>query len=254
MLVLLFSFDCTSDYLLNHDMQDKSRGDALEGGYGSAGPIRRTRHKAVVPSSSRRPAYTPSPLNVPAQKQSSDLPEGFLPVFTKSLEPEKTGSTPKFHSVDDQPQGSGVTLPTVPMHTSLMARKILEHINRNPPTPQQKSAELKLATKWKNPESSVNVNGVMSNENNGFLKLKDANPYKYDGRDGNLGSSHVDRESADKSVNANNVTSLRSGFNSGNSLLKIGNDTRSLQNTNGAQKFPTKSAEEVLNHLMGVQT
>ncbi|KAI9117116.1 hypothetical protein K1719_011282 [Acacia pycnantha] len=263
-------------------LQDKSRGDALEGGYGSVGPIRRVRHKAGTQSSSRRPAYTPSPLNGPALKEGSGVHEGFLPAFTKSLEPDKTGFSHKFHSVDNKPQGSGVTLPTVHTHTSLMARRILEHIDRNPPTPQQKSAELKLATKWKNPESSVNANGVLSNENNGFLKLKEANPYKYDGHDGkksilneNQGSSHVDRESADKSINVNNVmplrsginvgnsflkigndtrslqntnvnnvTPLRSGINVGNSFLKIGNDTRSLQNTNGAQHFPRKSTEE----------
>ncbi|KAK4257398.1 hypothetical protein QN277_006991 [Acacia crassicarpa] len=233
-------------------LQDKSRGDALEeGGYGSIGPIRRIRHKAGTQSSSRRPAYTPSPLNGPAPKEGSGVHEGFLPAFTKSLEPDKTGSTHKFHSVDKKPQGSGVTFPTVHTHTSLMARRILEHIDRNPPTPQQKSAELKLATKWKNPESSVNANGVLSNENNGFLKLKDANPYKNDGHDGkksilneNQGSSHVDSESADKSINVNNVTPLRSGINVGNSFLKIGNDTRSLQNTNDAQHFPRKSTEE----------
>lgn len=232
-------------------LQDKSRVDAFEGGYGSVGPIRRIRHKAGAQSSSRRPAYTPSPLNGPARRESSDVHEGFLPAFTKNLEPDKTGDTHKFHSLDNKPQGSGVALPTVHMHTSLMARRILEHIDRNPPTPQQKSAELNLATKWKNPESSVNANGVLSNENNGFLKLKDANSYKYDGYDGKKstlneiqGSSHVDSLSADKSINVNNATSLPSGINVGSSFLKIGSDARSLQNTNGAQNFPTKSTEE----------
>ncbi|XP_054820773.1 uncharacterized protein LOC129319718 [Prosopis cineraria] len=209
------------------------------------------RHKAGAQSSSRRPAYTPSPLNGPARRESSDVHEGFLPAFTKNLEPDKTGDTHKFHSLDNKPQGSGVALPTVHMHTSLMARRILEHIDRNPPTPQQKSAELNLATKWKNPESSVNANGVLSNENNGFLKLKDANSYKYDGYDGKKstlneiqGSSHVDSLSADKSINVNNATSLPSGINVGSSFLKIGSDARSLQNTNGAQNFPMKSTEE----------
>ncbi|XP_028753908.1 LOW QUALITY PROTEIN: nuclear pore complex protein NUP1 [Neltuma alba] len=232
-------------------LQDKSRGDALEGGYGSVGPIRRIRHKTGVESSSRRPAYTPSPLNVSGQKESSDVREGFLPAFTKSLEPDKTGYTHKFHSLDNKPEGSGVALPTVHMHTSLMARRILEHIDRNPPTPQQKSAELKLATKWKNPESSDNVNGVLSNENNGLLKLKQADPYKHDGCDGkksilneNQGNSHADRESADKSINVNNAMALPSGINADNSFLKIGNDTRSLQDANGAKKFSVKSTEE----------
>ncbi|MCI82308.1 nucleoporin-like protein, partial [Trifolium medium] len=55
-----------------------------------------------------------------------------------------------------KPLGFERSVPTVHMHTSLMAKKILEHIDRSIPTPKEKSAELKLATKWKNPESSVN--------------------------------------------------------------------------------------------------
>ncbi|CAN1215994.1 hypothetical protein LINPERPRIM_LOCUS463 [Linum perenne] len=49
---------------------------------------------------------------------------------------------------------SEVTVTTVPSHSSQIARKILEHLDRNPATPKEKSAELKLATSWKNPEYS----------------------------------------------------------------------------------------------------
>lgn len=206
--------------------------------------------------SSRRPAYTASP-NGPSQKESSDVHEGFLPVVTKSLEPGGTSYTHKFNSIDDnKQQGIGVGVPTVHMHTSLMARKILEHIDRNPPTPKEKSAELKLATKWKNPESSVDVNTDLSNGHIGFLKLKYV--HGLDGkqstlRNGDQGNSHVDRGSSDKSINVNNVTPLASGMNAGSSFLRIGNDTSTLQNPNGSQNFPIKSTAEVLNQFNGHQ-
>ncbi|KAF7806397.1 nuclear pore complex protein NUP1 [Senna tora] len=227
--------------------QEKSRGDVLEGGYGSVGPIRRIRHKIGAQSSSRSSAYTPLSLNGASQKESSDVHEGFLPTVAKSLEPNRNSFPHKFRSLD-KPQGTGMGVPTVHMHTSLMARKILEHIDRNPPTPKEKSTELKLATKWKNPESPDDAD-VLPNENNGFLKLKDVGPSKYDGldgkksvlRNGDQGNSHVEKESTVKSFNFNYITP---GTNAGSSFLKTGNDARTSQNHNGSQIFPMKSTQE----------
>lgn len=260
-LVFQFVFSLfTSNWFPNYkNIQDKSRSHALQGGYGSVGPIRRVRHKFGTQFSTRNPAYTPLSLNGPSQKETSDVHEGFLPAVTKSLEPDGNSSIHKFFSKDNKPQGTETGVPTVHMHTSLMARKILEHIDRNPATPREKSAELRLATKWKNPESTVDVNTVLSNENTGFLKSKDVGPDKYNWLDGNKsnlrnedqGNSLVGRESTDKSTNVNNVTPLASGMNIGSSFLRTGNDAWTSQNLNGSQNFPIKSTEEVHNQSHG---
>ena len=236
--------------------QDKPRGDVLEGGFGSVGPIRRERHKVGAQSSSRRPSYFNSSSGGPSQRESSDVHEDVMP--RQSLETFGTSGSSKFHSSDNKSQGSELGVPTVHMHTSLMARKILEHIDRNPPTPKEKCAELKLATKWKNPDSSFDVGTILSNENNSLVKFKDVG-YKYNGLDGkkstprNEGSerSNVDclPKLLDKSVNARNEGSLASDMNVGRSILGLGNDARTSQNS---LNFSMKSSEEVLNILISI--
>ncbi|KAI4344141.1 hypothetical protein L6164_011407 [Bauhinia variegata] len=234
--------------------QDKSRGDALEGGHGSFGPIRRIKHnKDGGQSSSRRPTHFHSSLKDPSQGESSDVHEGFIPSVTTSQEPDGTSSTYKFHSLDNKLQGSEAVVPTVHMHTSLMARKILEHIDRNPPTPGEKSAELKLATKWKNAESSVDFSTVLSNDRNYLLKSKDIGPYKYDGLDGknstlNEGQGKHDfdkpKESTDMYINVRNEELLASDTKVDNNILRLGSNARILQNSGGSRIFPMKSTDE----------
>ncbi|TKY73162.1 Nuclear pore complex protein NUP1 [Spatholobus suberectus] len=226
-------------------LQDKSKVGASESGYGSVGPIRRTRHKVGAQSSSRRPAY--SSLNGPSQRENSGVFEGFTPV-AKSIEPVGTSCTHK-------PQGSEVGVPTVHKHTSLMAKKILDHIDRNIPTPKEKSVELKLAAKWKNPESSIDFSTVLSNEDNGLLKLNDFSPHKYDGLEGKKstlrnegkGNYHVDvqpKESTDKSINVRKEGTLASDVNVYSSILRLGNNVSTMQNFGGLQIFSMKPSKE----------
>lgn len=56
--------------------------------------------------------------------------------------------------------------PTVPRHSSQIARTILDHLERTQATPKDKSAELKLATSWRFPQSSKAVEQSSSNINN----------------------------------------------------------------------------------------
>ncbi|KAF8113446.1 hypothetical protein N665_0050s0094 [Sinapis alba] len=56
--------------------------------------------------------------------------------------------------------------PTVPRHSSQIARTILDHLERTQATPKDKSAELKLATSWRFPQSSKTVEQSSSNINN----------------------------------------------------------------------------------------
>ncbi|CAH8285969.1 unnamed protein product [Eruca vesicaria subsp. sativa] len=67
--------------------------------------------------------------------------------------------------------------PTVPRHSSQIARTILDHLERTQPTPKDKSAELKLATSWRFPQSSKTVEQSISNINN----VKKDGPAKVNG-------------------------------------------------------------------------
>ncbi|KAF8047313.1 hypothetical protein N665_3100s0002 [Sinapis alba] len=76
--------------------------------------------------------------------------------------------------------GLEVGTPTVPRHSSQIARTILDHLERTQPTPKDKSAELKLATSWRYPQSSRTVEQSSSNINNvkkdGSAKLNEDIP------------------------------------------------------------------------------
>ncbi|KAL2340462.1 hypothetical protein Fmac_008402 [Flemingia macrophylla] len=225
------------------NLQDKSNVGPSESGNGSFGPIRWTRHKSGA-QSSRRPTY--SSLNGPSQRESSGVVEFFAPV-AKSIEPVGTSSNHK-------PKSFQVGDPTVHMHTSLMAKKILDHINRNIPTPKEKSAELKLATKWKNPESSIDFSTILSNEDNGLLKSNDVSPHKYDGFEGKKSTLlnedkakyHVDmqpKENTDKSINVRKEGTLASDGNVYSSIPGFCNIS-TTQNFGGSQIFSAKSSKE----------
>ncbi|KAF5741995.1 Dedicator of cytokinesis protein 6 putative isoform 2 [Tripterygium wilfordii] len=51
-----------------------------------------------------------------------------------------------------------------------MAKKILEHLDRNPATPKDKSAEIQRVTTWKKQQSS-DVTAVIPNERSGSMRL-----------------------------------------------------------------------------------
>ncbi|KAJ0238675.1 Nucleoporin-like protein [Hirschfeldia incana] len=74
--------------------------------------------------------------------------------------------------------GLDVGTPTVPRHSSQIARTILDHLERTQPTPKDKSAELKLATSWRYPESSKTVKPNSSDINN--VKKDDSAKLKED--------------------------------------------------------------------------
>ncbi|CAA0403824.1 unnamed protein product [Arabidopsis thaliana] len=63
---------------------------------------------------------------------------------------------------------SEVGTPTVPTHSSQIARTILDHLERtqSQSTPKNKTAELKLATSWRHPQSSKTVEKSSSDVTN----------------------------------------------------------------------------------------
>ncbi|KAM4133190.1 hypothetical protein ACJW30_01G309700 [Castanea mollissima] len=153
------------------------RSDALDNDYGSVGPIRRTRHKPLAKYSSGGSAYLRASLDGPSQVKNSDASEGILSAVKKNMEIGGTSSTSKPQSLYSKPHSSEKAVAAVHPHTTEMARKILEHIDRNPPTPKDKTSELKLVATWKKPESSV-VSNALSNERNTLPNLGYFGSYK----------------------------------------------------------------------------
>ena len=138
-----------------------SRDNSVDNVHGSVGPIRRTRirHKAVPETPSRGSASYHSTLNSP-QVENFNAFEGLFSGVKKSTEKGGTASPSKFLVADSEPQSSKVNVPSVPPHSRQMAQKILEHLERNLPTPKEKSAELRLASSWKKSLSSNNNNSL----------------------------------------------------------------------------------------------
>lgn len=150
--------------------QLKSSRNALDNGRGSAGPIRRTRHKAAVESPARGSVKFHSSVDGLSPVGNSHFSEGFFPTVKKNLELGGASGSSIFQLADRKPPSSEVGIPPVHPHTSQMARTILEHLERNLPTPKEKSAELELATSWKKIQSS-NVTTSMASEQNIFLNF-----------------------------------------------------------------------------------
>lgn len=133
----------------------------MDGGYGSSvGPIRRTRHKVATQTPPRGSPYVHSSSIGTPQVENSHIRKEFLPAGRKNFELGGLSGNSPFQSIDRKPSS-----PQVGVHpqSSQIARTILEHINRNSPTPKDKSEELKLAIAWKKPPTSdipsLNQNG-----------------------------------------------------------------------------------------------
>lgn len=150
-------------------IQLKSSRNALDNGRGSAGPIRRTRHKAAVESPARGSVKFSS-VDGLSPAGNSHFSEGFFPTVKKNLELGGASGSSIFQLADRKPPSSEVGVPPVHPHSSQMARTILEHLERNLPTPKDKSAELELATSSKKIQSS-NVTTSMASEQNIFLNF-----------------------------------------------------------------------------------
>ncbi|KAL5769012.1 hypothetical protein ACOSP7_015570 [Xanthoceras sorbifolium] len=154
---------------------EQSRKKTLDDERGSVGAIRRICPKAVAESPSRRSVNFRFSLNSPSPAGGSNVLEGFLPAVKKNLKPGGTSSSSIFQSAENKSASSEVSVPTVHPHSSQMARTILEHLERNPPTPKDKSTELKLATSWKKPESST-VPTAMPKDQSNSLHLGGLDP------------------------------------------------------------------------------
>ncbi|XP_057968436.1 nuclear pore complex protein NUP1 [Malania oleifera] len=158
----------------------KSRTDALNESYGSGGPIRRIGHK-FVSETHRGSVSFHSTQNGPPQVGYSTASEEFLPAIKNQLDFGATRSTSKIQSVDGAPDSLEGGVATVHPQSSQLARRILEHIDRNIPTPKEKLAELSLATRWRKPPSSE-ITTLVPEECNTSMQLGASDSYKNTGQ------------------------------------------------------------------------
>lgn len=166
----------------------------MEDEYESVGPIRRPRHKISTQTPFRGSNFIGSSSVGPSKVENSNISQGFLPSVNRNFEPGGSSSSSLFQSVDRKNRSFDVGVPTVHPQSSQIARTILEHIDRNPPTPKDKSEELKLAIAWKKPVSSSTL-PTDPNGQNSLLNVKGYDCHKIVNIDGQEDSA---QENADK--------------------------------------------------------
>ncbi|XP_010535862.1 PREDICTED: nuclear pore complex protein NUP1 [Tarenaya hassleriana] len=216
---------------------------------GSFGPSRRLRQNATT--ASRMSPYSRPPTGTPQLENS----EGFFPAIKKSTEAGGPGSSLRSQSTYAKHKRSEIGTPTVPPHSSQIARTILEHLERNQPTPKDKSAELKLATSWR---KSQPLDGAEKSSLNGNNVDKDGSAAALNSDKGiflpnNLPSSiprPISGTTSSKVENARNktATALNGAFrgiqaaNSGGSALLFGFGEPKDSNTKSKHEEDTAKA------------
>ena len=154
--------------------QVKSRGETVDA-YGSVGPIRRMRNKFASEIRPRGSIFLNSPKEIPLKAPTTQEFEGFLTSAEKNIVPGETSGVPKYLSGENVSQPSDVGMSSTNLSASQAARKALEFLDRNKPTPKQKEAELKLVTGW---GSSIDATDVSNVENRSSAHVEDPVSHK----------------------------------------------------------------------------
>lgn len=126
--------------------QVKTGGNNVDG-YGSVGPIRRIRNKFASEVRPRGSVFRSSSTGFPSLNAT---PTDFG-VFSTSrdLEPGEISGASKKWSGDYVPIPSDKVVSNSHLSSSQAARKMLEHLDRNKPTPKEKETELKMVKSWR---------------------------------------------------------------------------------------------------------
>ncbi|KAG8367422.1 hypothetical protein BUALT_Bualt16G0070200 [Buddleja alternifolia] len=143
------------------------RGDTVDG-YASVGPIRRIRNKFASEVRPRGSIFPSSPKDVPLKTLKPKVFGGYLSGTEKNLEPGETSGASKYWSGDNESGFSDRGIPNPNSSSSQAVRKILEHLDRNKPTPKEKEAEMKLATAWRG-SSPSEISDSIREENTSSL-------------------------------------------------------------------------------------
>ncbi|CAM8963367.1 unnamed protein product [Rhodiola kirilowii] len=115
-------------------IQGIDMGYASVDGYRSLGPIRSKRHNKVAHSPFRGSAL---------QKSVTD--QGTLPVFN-SEDPGSARNNSQFQHIENKPYNRTTGIQFAHPHSSQMAKRILDHIDRKVPTLREKSEEIRIAS------------------------------------------------------------------------------------------------------------
>ncbi|XP_038700017.1 nuclear pore complex protein NUP1 isoform X2 [Tripterygium wilfordii] len=232
----------------------KSRNNDLVDDHESVGPIRRTPRKY---STAARPK---SSMSGPLQVDNFHFSEAIFPTVKRTMGTgEKTGAL-KFQLADWKPQGSEVDAAVVHPHSSQMAKKILEHLERNPATPTDKSAEIQRVTTW-NKQHSSDVTAVIPNKRNGSMHLGGfdfsgnkqqvfkQNSHWSENKGDSLFKVPPPRETYDKVMGAVKLKSSASDIKDGNEITNLGDDAEPTQEFWKSQDSQVKSAAEDVSRI-----
>ncbi|KAF3453713.1 hypothetical protein FNV43_RR04154 [Rhamnella rubrinervis] len=223
--------------------QVKSRNDALDYNYGS---VRRSRHKIAAQTPPRGSVFGNSSVG-PSKVEKTNVSEGFLPAANKNFEPGETSSNSQFQSVERKRHSFEVGTPTVHPQSSQIARTILEHIDRNPPTPKEKAEELKLAISWKK-TPSLGVPSIIPNGHKSLLPVKEFDSRKIMNLDDPKASA---QENADKcsSLQENNPKANDTVSRVPGSDVYVSSGGEGGTEVHSLQKDVTKIASSLLPNL-----
>ncbi|XP_056162393.1 nuclear pore complex protein NUP1-like isoform X2 [Syzygium oleosum] len=202
------------------------REDELHGDHGSIGPIRSSRQKFVTGSAQKFSSF-PS-LVGSSQRETIDFRLPSLPAFNKNMEAGGTSSSSKSQSLENKSLDFEVGVPTVPTHSSQMARKILEHLDRSLPSPKDKAVELKEASLRKKSESSDVAHSMSSSGNLSYL------------------SASVKYGKADKT---NQMNAALPNGGTGTSFFRVPAEENVTKTANAAKRRFSGSDEDICNGI-----
>lgn len=125
--------------------------------------------------------------DVPSEKLNSNFFSGFLPTTKKNLEPGETSGISKSLTDANASRFSDKDV-------SPAVKKILEHLDRNKPTPKEKEAEIKLVNEWK--KSSSDAGDIIHEENISSLHSGDLASFKNAGLSGLNSTAQINKSTS----------------------------------------------------------
>lgn len=200
---LLLNTDCFGFYLLNAYKVKKK--NFLDDGFTSVRSINRKHQKSMeIPTSKGvTSSHSVSPGLFPS---SSDAFESFVSPIPENLNTiASKSSTTKLHPSENKAPRYSFSS-TVHPHSSDMARRILEHLDRAVPSPKEKANELKLAVSERKPLPEVSagrLNGQHSHINPG--SFSSSSHFLFQNGDIGKGGAHI----ADEDAKADKAGRLR---------------------------------------------
>ncbi|KZV18879.1 hypothetical protein F511_31718 [Dorcoceras hygrometricum] len=162
--------------------------------YGSVGPIRRIRNKFASEVRPRESMILSSIKDVPSEKLNSNFFSSVLPASKRNLEPGETSGASKCLTDANASVLSDRVAQNADSSYGPAVKKILEHLDRNKPTPKEKEAETKLVTEWK--KSPSDASDTIREENTSSLYIGELASLKNTGLSGLNSTAEINKNSS----------------------------------------------------------